>query len=154
MVSKSSRISDIWNLFRSRILSEVKTVTLLNNTIVTVSRYSSAYSQEELSVSSNFPMIVIEPPRISDKSKTFSKEETTGTINIEVYGTSAEIADRFSDKILDTIETYKKILADNGLTDVHGSLEDIDSDSPGGFLVHVRRLRFEFTYKYTKTRAY
>jgi hypothetical protein len=63
-------------------------------------------------------------------------------------------ADKFADAILNTIETYKGTLADNGLKQVHGSITDSDFAQHGQIKIHVRRLRFSFEYFYSKTKAY
>lgn len=154
MVAKSTRISDIWNLFRNRLVADVTSVTLADASTSTIQRYSESYSQEVFNSSSNFPMLIIESPTLEDESKTFKKEQSNCEIVVEIYVTSAQAADKFSDAILDSIETYKKTLADNKLQRVHGEIFDVDNEQKGSIMIHVRRIRFKMRYIYTKTVAY
>ena len=153
-VEKSSRISDIWNLWYNRLSTDVTSVTLNDSSISTVQRYSASFSQESFNSTDNFPMMIIESPTFDDESETMTREKTTGEIFVEMYTTSAQSADKFSDAILDSIETYKKTLADNGLKQVHGSIVDKDEDPKGSIFVHVRRIKFTYEYRYTKSKSY
>lgn len=154
VVVKSTRISDIWNLWYNRLNTDVTSITLDDSSTSTIQRYSSAYSQEVFNSKTNFPMLIIEPPTFEDTSQTFTKEKSNGEIIVEIYSTSSQAADKFADSVLNSIETYKKTLDDNGLQQVHGSIIDIDSSENGSIMIHVRRMRWIFDYTYTKTIAY
>lgn len=154
VVEKSTRISDIWNLFYNRLNTDVTSVTLADASTSTIQRYSESYSQEVFNSLSNFPMLIIESPTLEDEPKTFKKEQTSCEIVVEIYTTSAQAADKFSDAILNSIETYKKTLADNKLQRITGELSDIDNTQNGSIMIHVRRMRFRMRYIYTKTIAY
>lgn len=134
--------------------TDVTSVTLVDASTSTIQRYSESYSQEVFNSSSNFPMLIIESPILDDESKTFTKEQSNCEIIVEIYTTSSQSADKFSDAILDSIETYKKTLADNGLQRVKGELFDRDNARDGSIMIHVRRMRWKFDYNYTKTIAY
>jgi len=153
-VSKSTRAEDIWKLFHDRLVSQVTSVTIAGSTTVTIQRVDSSYNDSDFGSKSNFPIITIETPIFEDTNLTLSKEKTTGKITVEVYTTQAESAEKFSSSILNAVETYKTILSDNGLKNVHGSLTDSDFAEHGKIKVHVRRMDFSFDFFYTKTRAF
>lgn len=154
VVIKSDIPSDIWNLFRDRMVADVINVTLADASVKTIQRYSESFSQEVFNSGSNFPILIIESPTLDNESKTFKKEQSNCEIVIEIYTTSSQVADKFAGAILDSIETYKKTLADNKLQRVHGELFDVDNDQKGSIMIHVRRMRFRMRYIYTKTVAF
>ena len=154
MVSKATRLEEIWTLFHNRLVSQVTSVTITGSTTVTIQRVDSSYNDSDFSSKSNFPIIVLETPSFEDINMTLTKEKTRGNIVVEVYTTQAESAEKFSSKILDSIESYKKTLSDNGLKNVHGSLTDSDFAEHGKIKVHVRRMNFSFDFFYTKTRSF
>lgn len=153
-IAKSTRTSDIWNLFRNRLVADVTSVTLNDSSTSTIQRYSASFSQESFNSQSNFPIMIIEDPTLDDESKTFTKEQSNGEIIIEIYSTSSQAATKFVDAIFESIDTYKTTLADNKLQRVHGEIFDIDSIENGSIMIHIRRMRFKFRYIYTKTIAY
>ena len=154
MVNKATRISEIWKLFHDRLVSQVTSVEITGNTIVTIQRVDASYNDSDFSTKSNLPIIIVETPTFDDTNLTMNKEKTSGYVVVETYTTQSESADKFSDSILDAIETYKTILSDNGLKNVHGKITDSDFAEHGKIKIHVRRMKFSFDFFYTKTRAY
>lgn len=148
-ILKSTIVENIWQNFRDR-LESVISVTITNGTIFTIQRYDSSYSDADFSTKSNLPIMVIETPILDINNFTFKKSVVDGTIQVEIYTTSSEAADKFSSSILNNIETYKKELSDVGLKNVIGSLTDTDFVTVGDIRVHVRRLKFNFKFYYIK----
>lgn len=154
MTSKTTLVSDIWKLFYDRIKSTVTTTTLSDGSLVTIQAYDSNFSDRPLESNDYYPVIVINTPSMSTDTFTSGKDIADCKIDIELYTFQAMSADKFLAQIQDTIETYKKILADNKLRKV--KVEDISTDmfQRGSIKVHVRRIRFGFKFIYAKTLAY
>ena len=156
-ISKSTYISNIWRNFYDTIshtTTGVKTVTLADESTQTIQTYTSAYPDIDLNEKSDFPLIVIESPKVSEEDFTLGKSRVSGTIRIEVYSTKSEASELFLDAIRDKVETNKDDYAALGLKPVR--LEDTDQDSfmRGEIKVHMRAVVYNFEYKYSKTRAF
>ncbi len=154
-ITKATLVSTIWKNFRDRIVDQVKNVTLsISPGSQTVQTYASSYSDVDFSSKSNFPILVIESPKVPQEQFTQTRTQVNGTIDLEVYATNSQAADKFLDAINDAIETYKKEFADLGLRMLE--LDDTDSDfiSHGKINVHIRTTKWKFSYKYSRTRAY
>ncbi|MFW9872066.1 MAG: hypothetical protein ACFFG0_03115 [Candidatus Thorarchaeota archaeon] len=155
MVDKSTLVSDIFLLFYNRIKSQVTTVTLsISPGSQTIQTYASSYSDVNFSSKDNFPILVINSPRVPQEQFTFTKTNVNGTIDLEIYCTNSQAADKFIDAINTAIETYKGDFADLGLQMLE--LDDTDNDfvEHGSIKVHIRTARWRFQYKYSRTRAY
>jgi len=154
-ISKTTLSSDIWGEFYDRIKSNVTSVNIsISPGSQTVQTYASSYSDVDFSSKSNFPIIVVNSPRIPHEQFTFGKTNVNATIDIEVFATNSQAVDKFHDAINESIETYKSSLADLGIQNLN--LEDTDDDfvEHGNIKVHMRRSRFRFTFKFDRTRAY
>jgi len=153
-ISKATLINNIFKNFYDR----VKTVTSVTISISpgsqTVQTYASSYNDVDFSSKSNFPIIVINSPRIPQEQFTFGKTQVNGTIDLEVYATNSQAADKFIDAINEAIETYKTDFAGVGIQMLE--LDDTDDDyiSHGKIGVHIRMSRWKFTYYYSRTRAF
>lgn len=154
-ISKSTIVSDIWNEFYTRIKSQVTSVNIsISPGSQTIQTYASSYSDVNFTSKDNLPIIVINSPRIPTEQFTLTKTQVNATIELEVYCTNSQAADKFLDAINYAIETYKGDFADLGIHMLE--LDDTDDDfvSQGDFNVHMRMCRWRFNYKYDRTRSY
>lgn len=154
-ISKSTLTNTIFKNFYDRIKDQVSVVTLsISPGSQTVQTYASSYSDVDFSSKSNFPIIVIESPKVPQEQFTLGKTQVNATIDLEVYATNSQAADKFLDAINEAVETYKHEFADLGLTMLE--LDDTDSDfvEHGNIKVHIRTSRWRFNYKYTRTTGY
>ena len=154
-ISKSTLVSTIWRNFYDRLKSQI---TLVNISISpgsqTIQSYASSYSDIDFSSKSNFPILVVNSPRIPQEQFTFGKTQVNGTIDLEIYATNSQAADKFIDAINNAIETYKHEFADVGIKMLE--LDDTDNDfiEQGGIKVHIRTSRWRFVYHYDRTTGY
>ena len=150
-ITKSTISSKIFKNFYDR----VKSITSVNISISpgtqTIQSYLSSYNDVDFSSKDNFPIIVVNSPRVPQEQLTFKKTQVNGTIEIEVYATNSQAADKFQDAINEAIETYKYEFAQVGLVMIE--LDDTDSDfvEHGKIKVHIRTSRFRFQYKFART---
>lgn len=154
-ISKSTIVSSIWRNFRDRIVSQVTTITMsVSPGSQTIQTYASSYSDIDFTSKSNLPIIVINSPRVPTEQFTFGKTQVNATIEIEVFCTNSQAADKFLDAINYAIETYKHEFADLGIQML--DLDDTDDDflPQGDFNVHQRMCRWRFNYKHDRSRAY
>jgi len=150
-IAKSTIIENIWKTFRDRLVAQVTTAPLTATEDVTIQNYVSAYSDKMLSVSTNYPMLVISTPSINSSYFTTAKDKYTGTIDIEIYTNQAVTADKFLSKIIDAIETYRLDMRKAGITMTNLDGTDIERFDRNGIKIHMRRARYSFEYHYTKT---
>ena len=154
-ISKTTLVSNIWRNFYERIKDQVTSVTLsISPGSQTIQTYSSSYSDVDFSSKSNFPIIVINTPRIPQEQFTFGKTQVNGTIELEVYATNTQAADKFLDAINGAIETYKSDFASLGITMLEMDDTDTDFVEHGSIKVHIRTSRWKFNYKFSRTRAF
>lgn len=153
-VEKTTIVQDIWKLFYDRIKSQVTSQLISGSHTVTIQSYDSNFSDRPFEDNSYYPVIVISPPQIPDNRFTLGMNKVEGSINVEIYTYQAESADKFTSQIMNAIETYRKTLANNRLRNITFSGPDADMVQRGGIKVHVRRMRFNFTYYYDKTGAF
>jgi len=154
-ITQSTLINSIWRNFRDRIVSQVTSVTLsISPGSQTIQTYASSYSDVTFGSKEDLPILVINSPRVPQKQITLSKTKVNGTIEIEVYATNSQAADKFLDAINNAIETYKHEFADLGLHNLECEETDDDFLSQGDFNVHLRITRWKFDYKFNRTRAY
>jgi len=149
-ISKSTVVDNVWKEFKDDI-TEVTTVTLTDSTTQTIQTYTESFPQSVIDEKSDYPIIVIEPPRISWDEFTLTKKTADGTIRIETYSTKAEAADRFLDAIIDTIETNRANLRTSGLYKINLEGTDNDNFTRGDIRIHMRSATFTFKYNFTKT---
>jgi hypothetical protein len=155
VIAKSTLVSNIWENFYDRIKAQVTSVTLsISPGSQTVQTYTSSYSDVNFSSKSNFPIIVINPPRVTQEQFTLGKTQVNGEIEIEAFATNSQAADKLLDAINNSIETYKGDFADVGLHMLE--LDDTDNEfiEHGNIKVHRRRARWRFVYRYSRTTAY
>ena len=150
-ISKSTLVEDIWKNFYDRMKAQVTSVTITGSVTVTVQNYVSEFSDKLLSTQSNYPIIVVSSPVLTTDYYTASKDKLPGTIDISVLASSAEAADKFLSKIIDSVETYRPDLRTVNMTMV--KLDDTDPDmvERSGIKIHSRRARYSFEFRYTKS---
>ena len=154
-ITKSTLVSSIWSNFYDRIKDQVTSVDIsISPGSQTIQTYASSYSQVTFTSKSNFPILVINSPKIPQEQFTLGKTKVNGTIDIEVYATNSQAADKFLDAINNAIETYKGDFADLGLHQIE--LDDSNSDfvEQGDIKTHIRGSRFRFVYYFSRTTAY
>ena len=158
-ISKATLVSSIWNNFYNRIKDQVTSVTSSitgpnNSNIWTIQTYASSYSDVDFKSSSNFPILVINSPKVPQEQFTFKKTNVNGTIDIEIYATNSQVVDKFLDAINNAIETYKHEFAGVGLTNLE--LDDTLDDfvEHGNIKVHIRTSRWRFNYKFERTTGF
>ena len=150
-VEKVSIISDIWKLFYDRVKSQVTTVTITGGHVVNVKLYTNNFNDTDFELNTHYPVIIVKTPIIPDKVFTFGKNVVNGSIEVDLYTTQAESADKFCSQIFNAIETYRGTLAQNGLRKITIIGPDSDMSMRGLIKVHIRKLRFEYVYYYDKT---
>jgi len=154
-ITKSTIKNAIFKNFYDRIKSQVTSVTLsISPGSQTIQTYSSSYSDVDFSSKDNFPILVISSPRIPQEQLSFGKTQVNGTIDIEVFCTNSQAADKFSDTINNAIETYKYEFALLGLKNLELDSDDGDFFENGGIKVHSRLSRFKFTFYFNRTRSF
>lgn len=126
--------------------------------VVAISGFSTivypTFSHNVKDSSADYPQVVINSPDISWDTFTFGKNMLTGTIDIEVYTTTAKDTDVKASKVNDKIELSKTTLATAGLQKV--TLESTSSDmAPHGKIkVFQKILTFAYTFTSAKTRSF
>jgi len=154
-ITKNTLVSSVWKNFRDRIVSQVNSVSLsISPGSQTVQTYASSYSDVNFSSKDNFPIIVIESPRIPQEQFTFGKTQVNGTIILEVYATNSQAADKFLDAINEAIESYKHEFSDLGIHMLEVDDTDNDFVEHGNIKIQIRRVTWRFVYRYTRTTGY
>ena len=154
-ITKSTIKSSIWRNFYDRIKSEITTISIsISPGSQTIQTYASSFSDVDFSSKDNFPIILINTPKVPQEQFTFKKTQVNATIDIEVYCTNSQAADKFSDAINEAIETYKGDFADLGIHMLELDSTDDDFSENGNIKVHMRRSRFKMNYKFSRTGAY
>ena len=154
-ITKSTIKSAIWRNFYDRIKDQITSVTLsISPGSQTIQTYASSFSDVDFSSKDNFPIILINTPKVPQEQFTFKKTQVNATIDIEVYCTNSQAADKFSDAINNAIETYKGDFADLGIHMLELDSTDDDFSENCNIKVHMRRSRFKMNYKFSRTGAY
>lgn len=154
-ITKSTIVDGIYKNFYDRLKSQVTTITLsVSPGSQTIQTYASSNSDVDFSSKSNFPILVINSPRVPQEQFTFGKTVVNGNIEIEIYATNSQAADKFLGAINDAIETYKRTFAGVGLKQLE--LDDTGDDfaEHGKIKVHTRTARWRFKYYYDRTESY
>ncbi len=154
MVVKATIISDVFTLIYDRMVANVTSVEITGGTTVTIQTYTNSFPDKPLSTKSDYPILVVLSPQLNWKEFTFTKKEVEGTFAIEIYTTQNESADKLLDAIIESIETYRTDLRDDGLSFVNLEGTDKDDFERDKINVHMRSAEFSFKYKFTKTRSY
>ena len=137
-------------------------VTLADSTVVTVKTYSSAFPDKPIdqadsdttTKASSYPIMIINSPNLDWEDFTLCKKWINGTIMLDIFTTKAEAADTFIDAMIESIETYRGTLRDDGLMFVNVDLTEKDEFFRGHIKVHRKAVTFSFRYIFTKTQTY
>ena len=113
-----------------------------------------AFPYKVIDDKADYPIVVINSPEISWDTFTFGLNLLEGSIDIDIYTTSAKTTDEYSSDVSNQIETSKDTLADNGLRQVHLTSTNTDSASHGKIRVHLKTLNFDYKFYSSKTAAY
>lgn len=153
-ITKSTLCSSIYENFYD-ILATITSVTLKDNSTVTIQTYTSAFPDKDIDDGKlDYPIMIINSPNLSWTEFTFTKKWVEGTIAIDIFTTKAEAGDKFIDAINDKIETSRKTLRDLGLLFVNLESTTKDEFFRGKVKVHVKSATFKFKFVFTKTRTY
>jgi hypothetical protein len=150
-ISKSSIETEIFTLIHDRIESNVTSVTNTDTSTQTIQTYTSSFPDKQIDTKTSYPICVINPIEMNWTDFTLTKKQVNGTFSIDIYTTKSESADRFRQKIIDSIETYRRTLKQNGMDRVNLESSTNDEANRGGFKVHLRSCNFSFNYKMNKT---
>lgn len=153
-VSKSTVCSNIWRDFFDTLESNVTSITLSDNSTVTIQTYTNSYPDKTATSESSYPIIVINSPEVKWTDFTFGKTWVEGTILIEIFSTGTQSAERFLDAINNCIEGNKDDLRDYGISRVNLESTGTDTFFRGEVKVHVRSASFSFKYSFDKTRSW
>lgn len=154
-ITKSTIKSNVWKNFYDRLKDQVNSVTLsISPGTQTIQTYAAGFNDVDFSSESNFPILLINSPRIPQEQLTIGKTQVNGTIDIEIFATNAQAADKFFDAINDAIETYKTTFASLGLKDLDLDSDDGDFVEHGNIKVHIRTAKWKFLYIFDRTRAF
>jgi len=151
LISKDTILKDVFQTIFNRLKDQVTSVTTDAFEIFTVQTYTSSFPDSEIGNKSAYPILVLEPVELDWSPHTLTKKNANGRFTINIYCTNAEATDKFLDKIIDTIETYRDDLYALGLYFVDLESTNYDNVTREGFKVHLRSCIFSFIYRFTKT---
>jgi len=150
-LSKSTITQKIWENVYDRLKDNVSSVSITGSQTITIQTWTNSFPDKELDTKGDYPILVVNSPTISWEKFTFRKKQVNGNIVIDIYTTQSESADKFTDAIIDSIETYRDDLKDVRITDVVLDSTDRDSAFRGVFKVHLSSINFSFKYIFTET---
>lgn len=105
----------------------------------------------ELNAANSYPIIILESPETDLKIFSIGQNLTTGTINFNVFATSAKTRDEIIDKIRYAIETNKPLLATNNIRQVETGSITMDQIARGKIKVNFCVIPITFKYWSVKT---
>lgn len=153
-IVKATLIRNIWRNFFDRMQDQITTVTLTDASIQTVQNYAAQFSDITFNKKADYPVLVVNTPTISHEYFSLGTTLVDGTIDIEIYTTNAESADRYLDAINEAIETYKGDLRNVGMRFVDLVGVDVDMFERGKIKVHRRTVTWKFDFRFSKTLAF
>lgn len=153
-ISKESIIPDIWENFYNRIKDQVTIVFLNFGKDITIQNYVSSFPDQLIDTKSEYPIVVVNDPKVPTEPLTVGKTRIDGTIEVEVYTNQAESASKFLSLIINAIETYKGDLSSVLIKNVEVIDTNQDSATRGKIKLHKRSVTFSFTHTYAKTAGF
>lgn len=150
MTISSDKIKqEVWTLFRNLIVTNVTSVTIKGSAgadtkTITIQNYSQSFPDELFDSKTNYPMCLINSPDFNSNPITYRDRELEGTIDFEIYTNQSESADKFIDKINDTIITNESTLNTGGIQELEISSTDSNHYNRGNINVHVRQVTWRF----------
>lgn len=148
-VTKSNISTGIWKNFRDRLAADVVNIDV-EGTTVNLKTISSTASDDIIFESSNYPILIVSPPRTPTGQWTIGKTQVDATIEVEVFSRRSIEADYLYDAIYNSILSNRLYFANLGIKDL-----DIDDTDPNFFKresmkVHSRMIRFEFVFRHDR----
>jgi TATA-box binding protein (TBP) (component of TFIID and TFIIIB) len=108
----------------------------------------------ELNEKNSYPIIILESPETDLKIFSIGKNLTEGSINFNVFTTSAKTRDEIIDKIIYAIETNKGVLAENNLRQIEIDKITMDQVVRGKIKVNFCTIPIKFKYWSDKTQSF
>jgi len=149
-VTKSKIVETTWKNFYDRLKANVTSVSITGPTTVTIQTYASAYNEKMFETKSNFPILIVNMPELTDVANTFRDAISEGRIDIEISATQAEAADKFIDAINTSIQGYIDTFATYGITELYCDGVSSTQNIYGKINVHVRTATWRFEVEFTR----
>lgn len=108
----------------------------------------------ELNALNSYPIIILESPETDLKIFSMGKNLTDGTINFNIFTTSAKTRDQIIDKIRYAIETNKGVLAAKNIRQIEINNITMDQIARGKIKVNFCTIPIKFKFWSDKTFAY
>lgn len=116
--------------------------------------YPEFHENHKFDNKADYPTIILNSPEISWEGFTFGRNVLTGTIDLDVYTTTAKDADQYASDIHNQIEVSKHTLAQQGLREVNLESTNKDNVQHGEIRIHLKTLTFTFKFYFARTGAY
>jgi hypothetical protein len=143
-ISKATMMNDIWKNFYDRIRSQVTSVSITSDPYtVTIQTYTEAFPDKKVELPSQYPICIINYPLKDSQIFTFGKTQASFIIDIEIYTTQAQSADKFQDALDNAIETYRR--------DIDIVSTDSEMFQRGEIKLHRRLTRWKMNYVFPRT---
>lgn len=153
-INKATLTADIFNTIRDQVSSQVTSVVDSASVTHTVQSVFSTFPYKQIGSISNYPIIVVEYPRVIEWTKlTMKKSFSVVEVKITAYSTRKDVAEKLYDSIVNTVETYRNTLKlqTNNLRFMNLIDTDFDDADYSGKIVHSKGATFRFKYSFTET---
>ena len=150
-VSKQTITHDIYSNFYD-IVSAITNAPGAGN--IFANRIFPSMPDVELNALNSYPIIILESPEIDLKIFSMGKNVTEGTINFNVFTTSAKTRDEIIDLIVYNIEINKGILATNNIRQIEIDKISVDQIARGKIKVNFCTIPIKFKYWSDKTNSF
>jgi len=147
-VEKKTLTQDIYNNFYDIVSAIDGENSFFSN------RIYPAMPDIDLSFKNSYPIIILQTPETDIKQFSMGLNSTDGTINFEVYTTSAKNRDQIVDKIRYEIETNKGVLSAKNIRRVEFGNVIPNQVARGKIKVHYAIVPIKFKVYTEKTFAY
>jgi hypothetical protein len=108
----------------------------------------------ELNALNSYPIIILESAETDLKIFSLGKNLTEGSINFNVFATSAKLRDQIIDKIVYAVETNKGLLATKNIRQVEINKITMDQIARGKIKVNFCTIPIKFKFWSDKTAAF
>jgi hypothetical protein len=108
----------------------------------------------ELNALNSYPIIILESPETSLKIFSIGKNLTEGSINFNVYASSAKTRDQIIDMIVNAIEINRGILATNHIRQIEIGNINMDQIARGKIKVNFCTIPIKFKFWSDKTNSF
>ncbi len=137
------------DLMRNNIVPVVLTNPTGGNDTHTIQFYASTFNDKMLSTKTNYPIIIVYPPKLPEGNLTYTDILVDGTITLEIHATNSLATTEFYDQMKELIITNKSALNGVGLYDLKFIEDDADNFPRGGFKDHWMNFNLSFEFQYT-----